>query len=148
PSMKRCRTRRWGSVGASATRRIRAGGPRAKGRPAASIAEWKVIGDTVLARSRWACQACGTRTGLEVHHVLKRSQGGSDFDLDYLIALCRACHARTDAPYATGRLVVTPLGAGQFACEVIQARSKHALEARDPTIHGAHEVVSFAHVGK
>ena len=54
----------------------------------------------------------------------KRSQGGSDFDLDWLVALCRACHARTDAPYATGRLVVIPLGMGQFSCEVIHRLSK------------------------
>ena len=54
----------------------------------------------------------------------KRSQGGSDFELDWLVALCRACHARTDAPYATGRLVVIPLGMGQFSCEVIHRPSK------------------------
>src|SRR5215468_2699663 len=82
------------------------------------------IRDAVLARSRWTCQACGVRTGLEVHHVRKRSQGGSDFDLDWLVTLCRACHAQTDAPYATGRLVVTPLGSGHFECAVVHARSK------------------------
>src|SRR5262249_37767032 len=94
-------------VGRKARERLRAGGPRAKGRAAATVAEWARIGDAVLARTRWTCQACGTRRGLEVHHVQKRSQGGSDFDLDRLVALCRACHARTDAPYASGRLVVT-----------------------------------------
>src|SRR5262245_26242797 len=121
------KSRRFGSrvpVGLPARRRIRAGGPRATGRPAASVAAWDGIRDTVLARSRWTCQACGVRTGLEVHHVRKRSQGGSDFDLDWLVALCRACHARTDAPYSTGRLVVTPLGSGQFECAVVHARSK------------------------
>jgi hypothetical protein len=35
---------------------------------------------------------------LEVHHVVKRSQGGSDFDLDLLVALCRWGHDQTDAP--------------------------------------------------
>jgi hypothetical protein len=34
---------------------------------------------------------------LDVHHVVKRSQGGSDFDLDLLVALCRWCHDQTDA---------------------------------------------------
>jgi 5-methylcytosine-specific restriction endonuclease McrA len=33
------------------------------------------------------------------HHVVKRSQGGSDWDLDALVALCRRCHAQTDAPF-------------------------------------------------
>jgi 5-methylcytosine-specific restriction endonuclease McrA len=98
--------------------------PRAKGRDAASSAEWAVIRDHVLARSRWTCQACGARAGLEVHHIEKRSQGGSDFDLDWLVALCHACHARTDAPYKTGRLIVRPLGVGQFACELIFRASK------------------------
>ena len=40
------------------------------------------------------------------------------------MTLCHACHAQTDAPYARGRLVVTPLGAGRFDCEVVRARSK------------------------
>src|SRR5215468_5853409 len=68
---------------------------------------------------RCVCQACGLRTRLEVHHVLKRAQGGSDFDFDRLIALCRDCHDRTDAPHCQGRLVITPLGAGKFYCRVV-----------------------------
>ena len=35
------------------------------------------------------------------HYVVKRSQGGSDWDLDALVALCRRCHAQTDAPFVT-----------------------------------------------
>jgi 5-methylcytosine-specific restriction endonuclease McrA len=77
-----------------------------------------------LARARWVCQACRVRTRLEVHHVVKRAQGGSDFDLDRLIALCPACHAQTDAPYGRGRLVITPLGQGGFTVEVIRKANK------------------------
>jgi len=99
-------------VGRNARRRVRAGGPRARGRPAASAAKWKAIRVQVLARAGWRCQACGVRRRLDVHHVVKRSQGGSDFDLDQLVALCRWCHDQTDAPYERGRLVVTALGAG------------------------------------
>ena len=77
-------------------------------------------------RSRWTCEACGARAGLEVHHIEKRSKGGSDYDLDRLVTLCHACHAQTDAPYATGRLIVTPLGAARFACEIVQRPSKWA----------------------
>jgi 5-methylcytosine-specific restriction endonuclease McrA len=62
-----------------------------------------------------------------VHHVVKRAQGGSDFDLDRLVALCPPCHARTDAPYARGRLVVTPLGKGRFTAEVTRGADKWAL---------------------
>ena len=50
---------------------------------------------------------------LDPHHVQKRSQGGADH-LDNLAALCRRCHDLTDAPYAKGRLVVTPLGGQRF----------------------------------
>lgn len=55
---------------------------------------------------------CGTR--LEVHHVIKRAQGGLDFDLDHLVALCPPCHAETEAPYLQGRLVIIPLGNERF----------------------------------
>jgi hypothetical protein len=34
------------------------------------------------------------------------------------VALCPPCHAQTDAPYARGRLVITPLGEGRFTVEV------------------------------
>ena len=81
-----------------------------------------------------------TRTSpVDVHHVVKRSQGGSDFDLDQLVTLCRWCHDQTDAPYERGRLVVTALGAGQFTFEVAQRAAGGTSPARVPT---------FAQVGK
>jgi HNH endonuclease len=118
---------------------MRTGGPRARGRRAASWTEWAAIREQVLARAGWRCQACRVRRRLDVHHVVKRSQGGSDFDLDQLVALCRWCHDQTDAPYERGRLVVTALGAGQFTCEVVQRAAHGSSPARVPT---------FAHVGK
>src|SRR5438128_11545904 len=131
--------RRRTPLGQRARRRKWAGAPRALGRPAASAAEWKAIRVQVLARAGWRCQACGVRRRLDVHHVVKRSHGGSDFDLDQLVALCRWCHDQTDAPYERGRLVVTALGAGQFTFEVVQRASGATSPARVPT---------FAHVGK
>jgi 5-methylcytosine-specific restriction endonuclease McrA len=116
-------------VGAAARRRIQSGGPRATGRPAATVEEWAAIRRVVLRRARWRCQACGRWGALEVHHVVKRSQGGSDFDLDRLAALCPPCHARTDAPYARGRLVITPLGEGRFTIEVVRGADKWAIDA-------------------
>ena len=118
-------------MGRASRRRIRAGGPRALGRPAASLEQWQEIRAQVLARARWTCQACGVRTRLDVHHVTKRAQGGSDFDLDRLIALCRDCHAQTDAPFRQGRLVITPLGEGRFHCEVVQGGSKWSVQQGD-----------------
>ena len=116
-------------VGAAARRRIQGGGPRATGRPAASLEEWAAIRRLVFRRARWRCQACGRWGALEVHHIVKRAQGGSDFDLDRLVALCPPCHAQTDAAYAGGRLVVTPLGGGRFIVEIIRGIDKWAIRA-------------------
>jgi hypothetical protein len=125
-------------IGARARRRILAGGPRATGRRAASREEWAAIRELVLARARWVCQACGLRRRLDVHHVVKRAQGGSDFDLNYLVALCRSCHDQTDAPYDRGKLIVTPLGLGQFTFAVMQRAEWGS----------APQSVESAHVGK
>jgi HNH endonuclease len=116
-------------VGQASRRRIRAGGPLALGRPSASLEAWREIRAQILARARWRCQACGIPTyRLEVHHTQKRAQGGSDFDRDALIALCRDCHARTDAPFRQGRLVITTLGDGRFGCEVRHGNSKWSVQ--------------------
>ena len=116
-------------VGAAARRRIQGGGPRATGRPAASLEEWAAIRRVVCRRARWRCQACGRGGALEVHHVVKRAQGGSDFDLDHLVALCPPCHAQTDAPYVRGRLVITPLGTGHFTFRTIRGPDKWATHS-------------------
>jgi hypothetical protein len=63
-------------------------------------------------------------------HVVKRAQGGSDFDLDRLVALCPPCHAQTDAPYARGRLIITPRGAGRFGVAVVRGVDKWTLRAQ------------------
>ncbi len=117
-------------VGRASRRRIRAGGQLALGRPSATLEAWREIRAQVLARAQWRCQACRARTRLEVHHVVKRAQGGSDFELDRLVALCRSCHAQTDAPYARGRLIVTPNGDGRFTFLVVRAPDKWAMRTR------------------
>ena len=119
-------------MGRASRRRIRTGGALALGRSAASLEQWQEIRAHVLARARWVCQACSVRTRLDVHHVTKRAQGGSDFDLDGLIALCRDCHAQTDAPYRQGRLVITRLGEGRFHCEVRRGESKWSVAQGGP----------------
>src|SRR5580765_3154901 len=123
-------------VGTAARRRIQQGGPRATGRPAASLEEWAAIRRVVFRRARWRCQACGSWGALEVHHVIKRAQGGSDFDLDRLIALCPPCHAQTDAPYARGRLVITPVGSGRVTIAVIRGADKWALGTQPTVLAG------------
>jgi len=83
----------------------------------------------VVLRARFRCQACGRRAPLDVHHIVKRSHGGSDFDLECLVALCRRCHEWTDYPYDRGRLVITPRGRGAFVFERIWRTSQYLTGA-------------------
>jgi hypothetical protein len=61
--------------------------------------------------------------------AVRRAQGGSDFDLDRLVALCPPCHAQTDAPYARGRLVI-PRGVGRFGVAVVRGGDKWTRRAQ------------------
>ncbi|MDQ7823965.1 MAG: HNH endonuclease signature motif containing protein [Candidatus Eremiobacteraeota bacterium] len=47
----------------------------------------------ILKRDRFKCQTpgCRCRRGLHVHHIIRRSQGGTDDEWN-LIVLCEACH--------------------------------------------------------
>lgn len=50
--------------------------------------------EAVLNRDNYTCQKCGAKnTKLEVHHIIFRSQGGTD-DENNLITLCENCHSR------------------------------------------------------
>lgn len=117
-------------VGAAARRRIRAGGPLAKGRPAASAKEWDAIKRQVFGRDDWRCRFCRSVGEITIHHCTKRSQGGSDFDLDQLVTLCGgypgSCHDRTDWEWERGRLVIRPLGHGQFDMRILYERPADA----------------------
>ncbi|MFJ8041197.1 HNH endonuclease [Kitasatospora sp. NPDC096147] len=44
-----------------------------------------------LARDRFTCQLCGSRSELEVDHKTPVAQGGT-WELDNLVTLCRSCH--------------------------------------------------------
>lgn len=81
-------------------------------------------------------EACGARTGLEVHHVRNaRPPGGSDVDLDQFVAVPRPCHEQADALYAASRHVVAPLRAGRFAFDVVRHPPKWDGVALAPTQH-------------
>lgn len=45
----------------------------------------------ILERDGWRCQACGSMSGLEVHHIELRSHSGGDSE-DNLITVCSGCH--------------------------------------------------------
>jgi 5-methylcytosine-specific restriction endonuclease McrA len=50
----------------------------------------------LLQRDNWRCQACGSRTALEVHHLKFRSHQGDDSEQN-LITLCTSCHRQIHA---------------------------------------------------
>jgi PAS domain-containing protein len=61
---------------------------------------WRQIREKVLERDGYACRFCGTTNeehlevtdrGLDVHHIIPRSDGGED-TMRNLAALCRSCH--------------------------------------------------------
>lgn len=50
------------------------------------------------------CELCGSRRGLEAHHIIPVVCGGDDSE-DNLICVCQCCHARL-----TPRRILTRLG--------------------------------------
>lgn len=90
----------------------------------------------VLARTTMApvghCEYAGAPAHwgpLDLHHVVKRSQGGADEPRN-LTRLCRGHHDATDGAYARGRLVVTPLDGERFRFEEVWALSKWEARAK------------------
>ena len=52
---------------------------------------WREIRQEVLQRDNHQCQVCGKEHSGQVHHVIPRSQGGTN-DFSNLITLCGRCH--------------------------------------------------------
>lgn len=52
---------------------------------------YRKLHQQLLERDGWRCQLCGSLSGLEVHHMQRRSQSGDDSE-DNLITLCSYCH--------------------------------------------------------
>lgn len=46
----------------------------------------------VYKRDNWCCVACDSNRGLQVHHIVHRSQGGTN-EMSNLVTLCWRCHA-------------------------------------------------------
>lgn len=55
------------------------------------IPSWREIRQEVLRRDNRCCQVCGKKHSGQVHHVIPRSQGGTD-ELSNLMTLCGQCH--------------------------------------------------------
>ena len=54
---------------------------------------YKDLQIAVLRRDNWQCDECGMYTEAPPHHVIFRSQGGSD-TMENLITLCMECHEK------------------------------------------------------
>lgn len=63
--------------------------PRNGSRPADAAS----LRSRALARDGFACQACGSRSDLEVDHTVPISRGGT-WELANLLTLCKPCHKR------------------------------------------------------
>jgi 5-methylcytosine-specific restriction endonuclease McrA len=57
------------------------------------LKSFQLLRNSILRRDGWRCQWCGSRLGLEVHHITPRSKLGDDVE-ENLIALCWECHRR------------------------------------------------------
>jgi 5-methylcytosine-specific restriction endonuclease McrA len=57
------------------------------------LEEYDQLRTRVLQRDGWKCQCCGISKDLHIHHLVHRSQLGSD-ESDNLITLCAGCHRR------------------------------------------------------
>ena len=53
--------------------------------------KWRRIRAKVLKRDKYICHWCGEKTAIMAHHMLPRSEGGTD-DLDNLKAQCKKCN--------------------------------------------------------
>jgi hypothetical protein len=116
-------------LGARARKRVKAGGKLAVGRPSDTLAGWRATVARLLERANGRCERCGVRRAPTIHHLTKRSRGGSDFDEDRLAVLDQwGCHAKVDAPFRDGRLLIAPLGAGRFCFRVVVADHKGSPE--------------------
>lgn len=62
------------------------------------------IREAVISRDK-CCAVCGETSGLEVHHVIYRSKGGTD-DMGNLVTLCKSCHAEKHKGEPIYRLMV------------------------------------------
>jgi 5-methylcytosine-specific restriction endonuclease McrA len=57
------------------------------------LKSFQLLRNSILTRDGWRCQSCGSRLGLEVHHITPRSKLGDDVE-ENLITLCWECHRR------------------------------------------------------
>lgn len=72
----------------------------------------------VLLKENIRCELCGSRRGLDVHHIIPRCVGGDD-KLDNLIVICSGCHGKL-----TPKSMLTRIGLHKAKCNGKQLGQK------------------------
>ena len=72
------------------------------------------------------CAACSSTADLEHHHLIPRSEGGSDED-DNLITLCCGCHAKLHERHINGAYNIGELTRAGLAPRVMSGKSLRKL---------------------
>jgi len=111
---------------------VRRAAPARRGRPLRPVSRkvsrerraFQAVYAAVDARAKGRCECGCGRRGEEHHHTRKPRR--SFHTPEYVVLLSKVCHNRCDWPYATGRLVVTPLGAERFDFRIVTAANKFA----------------------
>jgi hypothetical protein len=124
-------------VGAAARRRIRDGGPIAKGRPALSRAGYEQLRTMLVpGRANQRCEHCGsTRITGELEHCVDRGDGGAD-SWENCWVPCPSCRDAKVAPYRDGRLVVERAGGGRFRFQTWVGENKYTARPVGEPIYG------------
>jgi 5-methylcytosine-specific restriction endonuclease McrA len=103
---------------------VKRGKERRTFRTVANRQEWARI----VAEKRGPCRICGTLSGIfEFHHILPRSQGGSDCASN-VVCLCRECHSDvTHRKQAALDTLAAKLTDDEYAY-IVQVRGEGGLE--------------------
>ena len=72
----------------------------------------------VYRRDGYRCALCDSTKGLQVHHVIPRSEGGSN-QLQNLICLCWKCHAAAHGTILPGYEDIQPAEVAQACVEYV-----------------------------
>ena len=78
----------------------------------------------VYRRDGWRCALCDSQKYIQIHHVVKRSEGGGD-EMQNLITLCSDCHALVHGTDLRGCPDATPEAAAQA---IIEYMAEHYAE--------------------
>lgn len=72
----------------------------------------------VYKRDGWRCALCDSSDGIQIHHVIPRGEGGSDFP-ENLITLCWRCHALAHGKKVLDAVDLTPEDVEQACVEYV-----------------------------